>query len=380
MAADVTLTSAKMPAEETSQMPPAADQPHDDRVSAVHTETPSPTPSADAAPGGDHSGSNPAEEGESGSGEGASAEAGSGEAGSGEGLLGSEPHRRRRRRRRRPPREFITPQPSGAAGALSHDAAADEAGPSTDRSGEYAASGGAANSDDETGVRGDAAMAPGTAAPGAVPREGMPGDRPHRRRRRRRRPPPGAIGATPAPGALGSALPPVDASAGADSDSGVAAPEESAAGEGDGAPGSSQWPRVYLRRPVRGRRQLSRPPGLQAGLVASLPVAGETQPGDAPSGGGASTPRAEGEFRRPRRHRRPLPRTGEAAPAGEGQSLGGTPWDTERQPRRGGMRGPRPGGDRAYNRQTQRPGEPPGPSGPGREIGTGVAGQRSRDR
>ena len=211
----------------------------------------------------------------------------------------------------------------------------------------------------------------GTAAPGAAPREGMPSDRPPRRRRRRRRPPPGAVGATPAPGALGSALPPVDALMRADGDSDVSALEESASREAAGSEvgAGSQRPRHYLRRPVRGRRQLPRPPGLQAGLVETAPAAGETQPGD--GGNGAAplgAPRAEGEFPHRRRRRRPPPRTGDAAPAGEGRSAEGAPQDAERQPRRSGPRGRRPGEDRGYDRQTQRPGEPLRPGGPGREC------------
>ncbi len=105
----------------------------------------------------------------------------------------------------------------------------------------------------------------------------------------------------------------------------------------------------------------------------------ETQPGDTVGGAAAGAPRAEGEFPRRRRHRHPPPRTGEAAPAGEGQSVEGAPRYAERQPRHGGPRGRPPGEGRAYDPQTQRAGEAPHGGGPGRETRAGEAGGRRRD-
>ena len=144
--------------------------------------------------------------------------------------------------------------------------------PSTYPPGEHTVGGDAADSRCRGGVRADAVTVAGTAAPGAAPREGMPSDRPPRRRRRRRRPPPGAVGATPAPGALGSALPPVDALMGADGDSGVSAPEESASREADGSEvgAGSQRPRA-LSAAARARPSPASPPaGSASGSCGDL--------------------------------------------------------------------------------------------------------------
>src|SRR5579871_5130476 len=143
-------------------------------------------------------------------------------------------HRRRRRRHRQaPPRDGAA---TGAAGA--------EAG------GETVAGGAAAARAAEAGL----AATPNPARPP--------------RRRRRRRPPFMAAGASRA--GLGSALPPVAPDEGGGTDPAAAeAPEISA----DADPSRPRRPTLHLRRPVRGRRQLPHPPGLQVGLAGATPAA-----------------------------------------------------------------------------------------------------------
>src|SRR5271170_5977333 len=288
--------------EETPQMPPAADDPPSDRVGA---DLPI-APSADAAPSVPPSAASEPE-------------------GQSDVSPGDQPRRRRRRRRRRPP------------GAADTAAVKDPAAISADEALADANVTGADPGVDDGG----AGTETGTAPSGAH----TTGDRPHRRRRRRR----------PPPGGLGSALPPADPSAVAQIPAGDGSqPESTANGEpGAAAAGTARGATRYLRLPVRGRRQLPRPPGLQRGTADASPPSNDTPAGDAATG----PPRAEGEFPHRRRRRRPLPRIGEAAPAGQDQSADGARRDAAWPPRR---RGPdrRPGEGRADDVQTQRPGEP----------------------
>ena len=128
------------------------------------------------------------------------------------------------------------------------------------------------------------------------------------RRRRRRRPPPGG---------LGSALPRDDRGAATQNAAGGGSqPESTANGEAGAAaatPYGAGGTTGYLRLPVRRRRRLPRPPGLQRGMADVAPPNGETPAGDT----AASAPRAEGEFPPRRRRRRPPLRIGEAVPAGQ---------------------------------------------------------------
>ena len=306
----------------------------------------------------------------------------------GETARGEEPHRRRRHRRRRPPREFGAPSLAAASVAPQQQLARDDyqASPGAGvESAERRDDGGSqiggdpASGDRASGDQlGDEPAAGTSAAP--APREGVPGDRPHRRRRRRRRPPPGAQGSAPL--GLGSALSPSDA-----------VPEEFG-GEGpaaertaEGTAGGETGPRgrtLHLRRPVRGRRQLPRPPGMQRGLAEAAPPApGDPSAGEAPAGGFAGAPRAAGDFPPRRRHRRPPPRA--AAAAGEGEAARSAPGEADRPRSRG--RGPRPGshpptdaaprGDRAG--ATERRGPQPSPRAGEAEAG-GPARRERTDR
>ncbi len=168
------------------------------------------------------------------------------------------------------------------------------------------------------------------------------GDRPHRRRRRRRRPPP--VG-------LGSALPPADRGAATQNATGDGSQLDSAAsgepGAAAAAPEAARGATGYLRLPVRRRRRLPRPPGLQRGAAEVAPPNGDTPAGDT----AVSAPRAEGEFPPRRRRRRPPPRIGEAVPAGQDQSADSARRDTPRPPH---GRGPnrRPGEERLARRST----------------------------
>ena len=309
--------------EETPPSPPAAADPPIDRVGL----DPPAMPSADGAP--PSAAAEPALQSDA--------------------APGDQPHRRRRRRRRHPPRDV-----DAAAGADAVAASGDNAPP------------GAPATDGEPGVA-DGGTAAGQASGAAQ----MAGDRPHRRRRRRRRPPPGG---------LGSALPRDD----------LAAAPQNAAGDGsrpgsfgDGEPGAAAaspggagGATGYLRLPVRRRRRLSHPPGLQRGTADTAPPNADAQGGDLAAG----PPRAEGEFPHRRRRRRPPPRIGEAAPAGEGQSAADTRRDGERSPRgrgpsrRPGEEAPRDGqpqrfGERQYRGPGRGPRDGNGGGPPGRERG-----------
>jgi hypothetical protein len=121
---------------------------------------------------------------------------------------------------------------------------------------------------------------------------------------------------------LGSALPPPDG--------GEASPEES---DGFSGGGGSSRPTLRLRRPVRGRRQLPRPPGLQRGAGgAPADDGGPPQPeGSATSQSAPATENAgaaalpPNEYPQRRRRRRPAPRSGEAVAFGEGQAAAPAP-------------------------------------------------------
>ncbi|MBV8736327.1 MAG: hypothetical protein JO007_03530 [Alphaproteobacteria bacterium] len=216
-------------------------------------------------------------------------------------------------------------------------------------------------------------LASGAAAPAS--------DRPHRRRRRRR-PPPAVLGSAPA--ALGSALPPLDA-APASGIGDAAAPEGSAEDTaGLASEGRSERPALHLRRPVRGRRQLPRPPGLQPGAAENTPALGTAAEGEglaaAPGGEAPSgTPRPEGEVPRRRRRRRPGPRPPGAAAASETQSLE-APQQFGRPPR---GRDRRRGDERSRTAQPDRnrDGQPQrrGPGGGSRDREAGGPGRRERD-
>ena len=110
----------------------------------------------------------------------------------------------------------------------------------------------------------------------------------------------------------------------------------------------------YLRLPVRRRRRLPRPPGLQRGTAEVAPPNGDTPAGDTATG----APRAEGEFPPRRRRRRPPPRVGEAVPAGQDQSADGARRDTPRPPY-GREPHRRPGEEGSRDGQPQRFGETP---------------------
>ena len=270
-------------------MPSAADEPQVDRFSADRPEAPSAGSSADAASGS--------------SGQSDAAEptyttepaAAPDQATQGEAARSEEPHRRRRRRRRRPPRDFDAARAAATAGGPAPELALDENGPSIGPADDHT-TGGDTTVDDKVG---------GAAEGGAaIPRERAPGDR-LPRRRRRRRPPIGALAPT-APGALGSALPSAEPSI-VDPGGAGAAPE-------GGAEAGAPRPTLHLRRPVRGRRQLPRPPGLQRGAAEPAPSGGDAPAGEAAvDAAPAGAPRPEGEFPRRRRRRRPPPRAGEAA-------------------------------------------------------------------
>jgi hypothetical protein len=299
MAAYDYRVSANMPVEETAAMPPTADDPQSNRVSA---ETPAADPQGDRD-GMDRSAADPPAA--------ASAAAAAGAPGDmpepshpavqRESAPNGEP-RRRRRRRRRPPRVL-------SAGAEPAPIASGEAA-----SGEVAGAG-----NPLPGEGGATSPRPEVAWPA--------GERPHRRRPRRRRP--ASMPSGSAPRALGSALPPIEPTAPA-AGGDAAAAEGSAEAMAGVAEGGSTHAARYLRRPVRGRRRLPRPPGLQRGTTegVSPPDAGEV-PANAAAAG---APRAEGEFPR-RRHRRRPPRTGDAVPAGERQSPDVAPRDPNQPPR-----------------------------------------------
>ena len=314
-------------------MPPAADDPQNDRVSADLRDSPSAGSFDDTAPSHAGDAAEPAAPGE------------------------SAPHRRRRRRHRLPIDPAATSGPTGPAAAeVSPDSIAESADP---RPNEAAA---------ETN------LASAAAAPTS--------DRPHRRRRRRRRPPPAVLGSAPA--ALGSALPPLDAAP----ESGISDAATPEGGTEDTAglasEGRSERPALHFRRPVRGRRQLPRPPGLQPGAAENMPAARAAAEGEglvaAPGGEAPSgTPRPEGEVPRRRRRRRTGPRPPGAAPAGETQSLeasqqfGRPPRGPDRRPgdHRSGAAQP----DRARDSQAQRRGSDRGP----RDREAGGPGRRERD-
>ena len=333
MAANAKPASANMPAEEMPPMPPA-DDPAMDRA----------RPDSSAAPPADATAGGPPEN--------AAAPASEGEP-----ALGGEPHRRRRRRRRRPPREA-----GSTASALS--AAGDPAAEA------HQAPANAGVSDSGAG---DDAVNAGSPAPGG----NAVSDRPPRRRRRRRRPPPGGLGSAPLRGGLGSALPAVDASAAAVPD-GNGSPREGAAergtgdaeGDGDGMPRS---PTLRLRRPVRGRRQLPRPPGLLRGTVENA------MPGSAAPAGDATTGavRAENEFPPRRRRQRPGRRTGEGAAPGAAFTGEASPPDADRPPR-ARDRSRRPGGE-PRDGAPQRFGEPRGRAAAGAPRAPDAAAPRRRD-
>jgi hypothetical protein len=348
-------------------MPPAADDPHSDRTGSDRPEAPFAAPSADA----------PAADAPAPAQDGTSPIAAGGDSAESEAVPGGEPHRRRRRRRRGPPRELgpASPGPAGAqeaAGEGRGSAAATAEATSTEPWAGHQASSDTAS--------GDQAATQPTADAGA-PHDGDLGDRPRRRRRRRRRPPPSAP--TAAPGGLGSALPAADTAATeAEADSGAA--EDAGAGGADAEPSSGRGV-LRLRRPVRGRRQLPRPPGLQRGLVQPAP----SEAGDLPTSGaavadnnGAATSRPEGEFPRRRRRRRPPPRPSEAGPTGEAQSAAAAPRQANRPPRsRGGYRGPGESRTDGARQQHERGGEAqargPGPGPREREPGAPVLRERS---
>jgi hypothetical protein len=320
-------------------MPPAADDPLSDRTSPDLPETPIATPSADVpapAPG------NPPDA------------AAGGESAQADGIPASGLHRRRRRRRRRPQREG-GPAPTGepAAGRES-DAAENAAAADEDRTGGDPAHLGES----------DAPPAAGAQRPAFAPHGGAGGgDRPHRHRRRHRPPP---SSAAPAPGGLGSALPAAEAGA-LESGTDNSAEDEADGGAPGGERGSGRTV-LRLRRPVRGRRQLPRPPGLQSGM-AETPPPTEDMPADAAAsadGAPAAMPRREGELPRRRRRRRPPLRPAGVEPRDEAQSASTAPREGG-QPPRGDGRYRRPGESRAGGAQQQeRSGGPP-PREPGRE-------------
>jgi hypothetical protein len=321
-----------MPAEETPPMPPAADDPPLDRVSAA----PPAAPSADAA---------------------AAITAGE-PTPQGEASLGGEPHRRRRRRRRHPPRDLASTV-AGSDPVVSPD------GDESPRADVGAA-------DPALGARVSATSPPADASNAA-------GDHPpHRRRRRRRRPAPGNFGTRSAPGGLGSALPMTDPAAAASADGADGPPEGTAEGE-TGATGAeagdSSRARLHLRLPVPRRRRLAQPPGLPRGTAAAVPPDGDTPTAEAAAG----LPRREVEFPRRQRRRRPPQRSGDGGPAGQGQRADGAPRDANRPPR-GRDRNRRPGEERPRDPQPQRAGEPqrhaPG-RGP-RDADTGGLGRGDR--
>ena len=350
-------------------MPSAADEPQVDRFSADRPEAPSAGSSADAASGS--------------SGQSDAAEptyttepaAAPDQATQGEAARSEEPHRRRRRRRRRPPRDFDAARAAATAGGPAPESALDENGPSIgpadDRDRRHT-TGGDTTVDDKVG---------GAAEGGAaIPRERAPGDR-LPRRRRRRRPPIGALAPT-APGALGSALPSAEPSI-VDPGGAGAAPE-------GGAEAGAPRPTLHLRRPVRGRRQLPRPPGLQRGAAEPAPSGGDAPAGEAAvDAAPAGAPRPEGEFPRRRRRRRPPPRAGEAAGTNEARQADGAPREGGRPPR-GRGRDRRPGEQRLQDAPPQPTGEPQdrgaarGSGGRGRDDrgagGRGPGGQRDGRR
>ncbi len=303
-------------------MPPAADDPPSDRVSA---DLPI-GPSADAAPGAPPSVASEPE--------------GRSEASPGEQL-----RRRRRRRRRSPPLDAVPAVGSDPAAISADEAPSGAEATVVDPGG------------DDSGAA-EAGPTPGTAAH-------TTGDRPPRRRRRRRRPPPGG---------LGSALPRDDRGATTQNAAGDGSqPESTANGEAGAAaatPYGAGGTTGYLRLPVRRRRRLPRPPGLQRGMADVAPPNGETPAGDT----AASAPRAEGEFPPRRRRRRPPLRIGEAVPASQDQSADGARRDAPRPPH---GRGPnrRPGEERSRDGQPERFGEQQH-----RERGPGLSDADSRDR
>ncbi len=217
---------------------------------------------------------------------------------------------------------------------------------------------------------GSAEAGPTASAQSAPP---TTGDRPHRRRRRRHRPPPHG---------LGSGLPPADRGAATQNAEGDGSQPESAASSelgaavaaSDGAGGTTR----YLRLPVRRRRRLPRPPGLQRGSADASPPNGDAPAGDTE----ASAPGAKRDFPPRRRLRRPPPRIGEAAPAGHNQSGDGARRETDR-PSRG--RGPnrRPGEEKPRDGQTQQFAETPRRErgrGPRDGDGSGLPGRERGDR
>jgi hypothetical protein len=297
-------------------MPPAADDPPLDRVSAA----PPAAPSADAAPvttAGD-----PTPQGEA--------------------SLGAESHRRRRRRRRHPPRDLASTVAGSDPGVS----------PDGDRSP------GADAADPALGEGVSATSPPADASNAA-------GDHPpHRRRRRRRRPPPGNFGSRPAPGGLGSALSMADPAAAASADDADGLSEGTVDRETDatdaGAGGDSSRATLHLRLPIPRRRRLAQPPGLPRGSAEAVVPDGDTPAAEAAAG----LPRREAEFPRRQRRRRP-PRSGDGGPAGsgdggpagQGQRAEGTLRDANRPPR-SRDRNRRPGEEQARDPQPQRAGEP----------------------
>lgn len=297
--------------EETPQMPPAADAPPSDRVSADFPVA----PAADAAPDMPPNA--------------ASEPDGQTPEGQTDALPRDQPRRRRRRRRRRPPGEASLAA-SGEPAVISADQEPLEA---TVEDADLPAGEGAAESASE--------QEPGAAL--------APSDRP-RRRRRRRRPPP--------PGGLGSALPRADAGTAAGDMPGDGSEVQGiAGGEAGAAPASADAARGatgYLRLPVRGRRRLPRPPGLQRGAADGAPPNGDAQADGAEAGG----TRVAGEYpsRHRRRRSRPPPRIGDALPAGQDRLASGALQDAGGPPR---ARGPnrRPGQERSRDTQPAGPGD-----------------------
>jgi hypothetical protein len=308
--------------EETPQVPSAADPPSDRASADLPT-----APSADIVPGMPPSAASAPKE-------------------NGDASPGDQPRRRRRRRRRRPPGD------AGAAAAGGPAVMSADQAPSDANGADLGPGVGASEHEAST-------------EPGAQSAPPATGDRPHRRRRRRRRP----------PGGLGSALPPADPGAVVQNVAGDGSQPESAADSGPGAAAANATGGAtrYLRLPVRGRRRLPRPPGLQRGTAEAAPPSGDTAEGEAAAG----TPRAEGEF--PHRRRRPSPRIGDAVPTGQDPPADGARQEAGRPPR---ARGPnrRPGEERPRDPQPPRFGEQQH-RGPGRGPRDGdAAGPARRER
>jgi hypothetical protein len=322
-------------------MPPTADDPPTDRVSAdPPAATPPAAPTADATPGMVGDAVDPAQT-----------------PSQRQPTPGGQPPRRRRRRRRLP-RTFSADSDSATAGAA----------------GEMAASGDMSAGD--TGPS-ESGVSTNPAAGGTWPA----GERP---RRRRRRPPPNLA---PAPGALGSALPRIEPVATPSGGGDTAASEGSfEAGSGADAAGeSSARPTLRLRRRVRGRRQLPRPPGLQRGTAetATAPDTGAAPEGEAVAAAAAAgASRAEREFPRRRQRRRPPPSTGDVRPAADGPSAAATSRDAN-PPTRGRGRYRRSGEDRSREAppQHERAGErrPHGADRPRSDREVSSPGHRARD-